>query len=76
MRLPTFAPVPRYSVIGQYVLLITEAFNDIIPYRKFDTFRDWIIRSETLTYLFLLYLFIGIAVCKCLYGCTNKRAWG
>ena len=38
-RLPTFAPVPRYSVIGQYVLLITEAFNDIILSGKFDTFR-------------------------------------
>lgn len=26
-RLPTFAPVPRYSVIGQYVLLITRALR-------------------------------------------------
>ena len=30
-RLPTFAPVPRYSVIGQYVLLITRALKRYYP---------------------------------------------
>ena len=66
MRLPTFALVPRYSVIGQYILLITRAFKDIILILKSRQFhKPRIIGSKTLAYLSLLYLFIGIAICIC-----------
>ena len=36
MRLSTFALVPRYSVIGQYVLLVTRAYK-ILSYLENST---------------------------------------
>ena len=66
LLLPTFAHVPRYSDTGKYILLITRAFKDIIHNGNFDNFYiHGIIGSKTLTYLSLLYLFIGIVVGIC-----------
>lgn len=38
--LPTFAPVLRYRVIGQYVLLITRAFKRYYPVNETSTISE------------------------------------
>lgn len=65
--LHTFALVPRYRVIGKYVLLITEAFKDIIlilKSRQFHVTSDNTQSKRSRT--FFVYLSTGIVICICL----------